>query len=343
MCYNFNYDVRYFFDKDNIYFRKGIWNTVDGVIPFSTLDDKEEFIKFLLSLEQDNKNFQEKIINKLSENDKKIVYDLAKNKFIISENQNSSQILQVLIGQNIEYKNQKIEFQLVTDMDFITEQLNLLKETYNYTYSKLPIELMNEIKDLNYLSKVDSILYKKRIDKIRTYISLDKPVLILLKNISIPLLRNLNEALENTPLFIGFIDGPFMFFLSIIPKQTACWNCFEQRMLSFVKDNSLYERFSNLEFFDTDTNIYNLQFTHLLHMGMQEIFSWNLLKMSKFLGRCMFIYLPTMEIHFHNINKIPSCSNCGHLSQIDNYENNALLSELMDNYISNIRGDNDIQ
>lgn len=336
MCYRLNYDVRYFFDDENIYFRKGVWNTIDGLIPFSQIEDKENFIQFLISLKESKNSLQNRIMESLSKKDRELIADLEKNKFILAEEKKDSLVYQVLTGQNIKSNGKKIEFQVISDMNFIYKQLDEFSSIYKYSYSKVNDDLIRELKDLNYFSKVDSVNYEKKIDYVRRFFSFEKPVLILLKHINLALLRNINEVLENVPLFIGFLDEPFMMFLSIIPKQTACWNCFEQRMLAFVKDSSLYERFIKINFSDIDSETYNLHFIHLLHMGLQEIFSWNLLQMSKFMGRCMFIYLPTMEIHFQDINKIPSCPSCGYISQNSNFENNALLGELVDNYMAEI-------
>lgn len=339
MCYRLNYSVRYFFDDENIYFRKGVWNTIDGLIPFSQIEDKENFIQFLISLKESEKSLQNRIMESLSKKDRELIADLEKNNFILAEERTDSLIYQVLTGQNIKSNDKKIEFQVISDMNLIYKQLDEFSSIYKYSYAKVNDDLIRELKRLNYFSKVDSVNYEKKIDYVRSFFSLDKPVLILLNNINLALLRNINEVLDNVPLFIGFLDGPFMMFLSIIPKQTACWNCFEQRMLAFVKDSSLYERFVKMNFSDIDSKTYNLHFIHLLHMGLQEIFSWNILRMSKFMGRCMFIYLPTMEIHFQDINKIPSCPTCGYISQISNFENNALLGELVDNYMAEINKD----
>lgn len=47
----------------------------------------------------------------------------------------------------------------------------------------------------------------------------------------------------------------------------------------------------------------------------------------------MFTYLPTMEIHFENINRISSCKTCGYMAEISNSENNANLGRLIDEYL----------
>ncbi len=335
MALKYNFDVKYFFDENNIYFRKGIWNTIDGIIPFNNIENKNKFIDFLEVIEKAKDEKQNEKFKNLSDNDKKLINDLRNNKFLIDEEDENIEICQILTGQKFTLRDRKIDFQLITDMDFIEKQAYVFSKDYNYSYKTIDFEKITELKEINLLNKVDSIDYERKIINYRNNCFSKSPLLIILKNFDLNLMDNLNQIMENVPMFIGFMDGPFMIFLSIIPKQTACWSCFEQRMLSFVKDNSYYNIYKTLNFKKTEEKIYNLHFTQLFHMGLQEVFSWCLLNMSRFMGRCMFTYLPTMEIHFHDLNRIPSCNNCGYISRINNAENNANLNTLVEEYIRN--------
>lgn len=62
-------------------------------------------------------------------------------------------------------------------------------------------------------------------------------------------------------------------------------------MHSFVKDHVLYNKFMNISNNAKKPNIYNLHMTNLLHLGLQEVMTWNQVKMGKFMGRVLFIYL----------------------------------------------------
>lgn len=340
--YRLSFDCKFFFDDENVYFRKGIWNTIDGMIPFANIQHKALFFNFLQTVKDENEEEQNKCISRMSDNDKKIVSDLLMNCFILDDDKESLEICRVLTGQDFNLKNKSVKFQVITDMDLIKKQLDDIKETYGFSYSLIPDEIITELKGTNYFSRTDEIIYEKRKLHIQSSVEAKTPILFLTQNLNLNLIRNLNKILEDTPIFIGFIDGPFMIFLSIIPKQTACWDCFEQRMLSFVKDNSFYDRFCDISSNNASSRIYNLHFTSLLHMGLQEVFSWNLLNMSKFMGRCMFTYLPTMEIHFENVNRISSCKTCGYLAEIENNENNANLDRLIDEYIKETGHGNDL-
>ncbi|MCQ2597652.1 MAG: hypothetical protein MJ181_07365 [Treponema sp.] len=339
--YKLAFDCRYFTDEENIYLRKGIWNTIDGIIPFSNLHDKSNFLSFLETVKNEREDEQKIHFNKMSASDKNIAGNLLENNFIFTDDSESLEICRVLTGQQFNLQGKEVKFQLITDSNLIDNQLQQLKEIYQYEYKIVPQEILEQLKQVNYFSRVDELAYQKKASFIKY--SLDQsPVLYITQNINLNLIRNLNKIVEDTPIFIGFIDGPFMIFLSIIPKQTGCWECFEQRMLSYVKDNTLYDKFSTLES-SGNSRIYNLHLISLLHTGLQEVFSWNLLHMSKFMGRCMFTFLPTMEIHFENVNRISSCRTCGYIAEIENEEHNARLGRLIEEYITETGITNDLQ
>ena len=137
---------------------------------------------------------------------------------------------------------------------------------------------------------------------------------------------------EESPMFIGFIDGPFMIFLSIQPSLTACWECFESRMTASIKYHVLYNEFLKQDFQKTFNPILNLNITQLMHMSLQEVITWGNFKMSRFMGRVMYIYLLTYEVHTHDINRLSSCKNCGYISKQSAINNNLSLKHLILEY-----------
>ena len=98
--YRFDFDVRYFNDDKNFYFRKGVWNTVDGIVPYTNLDNTQLFNEYLLALKNEDKNEQANIFQKFTDRETKVVEDLVKNGFIIDAEKDFTKIAQILIGQN---------------------------------------------------------------------------------------------------------------------------------------------------------------------------------------------------------------------------------------------------
>lgn len=335
MSFSFAFDTRFFKENEKLYFRKGVWNTIDGQIDISKIDNIDLFLEKMVLL-QNGSVIEKEEIDSFSEKDKRHFDDLINMGFLINtEKPISTETIKLLTGQNYVVKNSNIDFTLVTNSDFIESSLTSFSDIYNFTFTRLEKNTMNELTDNNLFSKVNSLEFEKK--KIH-YSSLipKKPILVILDYVEIGLLNNLNIlASKERPLFIGFMDGPFLVFLSVIPKVTACWECFEQRMHAFLKDHVLYNKFLNIQNNSKSTSPYNFHLTHLLHMGLQEVFSWCQIKMSKFMGRVMFIYLPTFEIHFHNIDRISSCTHCGYISSESCKNSNISLNHILQDFLRN--------
>ena len=333
MSLGFSFDTRFFIDDTKLYFRKGVWNTIDGVIDKSKIENVDLFIEKLNKLQYGN-SIETDEFEILSDNDKKHLNDLISMGFIKNyELPLKDDAIKVLTGQNYIIHTEKNEFTLITDSDFIEDYVNQLSQIYDYTFKSLSKSEIENLSENNLFSKVNSLEYEKKISKFNESF-IEGPILVLLNNANLPLLNNLNHvASKNRPLFVGFLDGPFMIFLSIIPKVTACWECFEQRMHSFVKDHVLYNKFMNITNNAKKTNIYNLHMTNLLHLGLQEVMTWNQVKMGKFMGRVLFIYLPTFEIHFHNIERISSCNHCGYIAREESKNSNISLTHIINDFL----------
>ncbi len=333
MSLGFAYDTRFLRSGKQLHFRKGVWNTIDGVIDESTIENLDLFLKTMEKLQSGNLIDKDELYI-FSEKDRKHFNDLLSMDFII-ENLFVTQdrAVKVLTGQNYFIKNEKNEYTLITDSDFIEENIQKFSSTYNYTFNRINEDELKKLFDINLFSKVNSLDYEKMKSDCEAKFS-KAPILVLLSNMNIPLLKNLNQiASKEKPLFVGFLDGPFMIFLSVIPKVTACWECFEQRMHAFLRDHVLYNKFMNIPNNSPNTQIYNLQMTNLLHMGLQEVLTWNQIKMSKFMGRAMFVYLPTYEIHFHNIDRISSCNHCGYIAREECKNSNISLNHVLNEFL----------
>lgn len=334
MAITFAFDTRFLCDDKKLYFRKGVWNTIDGIIEKSKIDNLDLFLEKMLYMQQ-GQSIDNNELENFSENDKKHFNDLLAMDFIIDAKEyNHNDAIKILTGQEYKSEEQNNQFSLITDCSYIEKKIEELKEIYKFNCNVIDKMTINELSTVNLFSKINYMDYESKIDlynkKFKNY-----PILVLLNKPDITLLRNLNYiASKEKPLFIGFIDGPFMIFLGILPKVTACWECFEQRMLAFLKDHILYNKFLNVKNNSDQTNVFNLHLTNLLTCGLQEVFTWNQINMSKLMGRAMFTYLPTYEIHFHDINRISSCNYCGYISREECKNSNISLAHVLDEFIT---------
>lgn len=337
----FNFDVRCFIDNDAIVLRRGVWNTIDGTIPYHLIQKQEQFNVLLKNLIS-GIGVTEVELAELCEADKKIFCNMIDNRFVIPAIDGfSTEAVQMLTGQNYINgdRNKHISFMLIADTDYTVQQCTVFERVYNYHVERLPTNIINGLSDINLLSRVNALEFESRKETYAHALG-TSPIVIILSRPNLPLLRNVNQLVhEKQPLFIGLIDGSFLIFLSILPNQTACWECFEQRMLASVKDHVLFHKFLPLPQAPCVDSVYNLHLTQLIHMGLQEVLTWSHFEISKFMGRALFIYLPTFELHFHNINRISSCKTCGYLSKHINTELNVSLEHLMADYLNEMQVD----
>jgi thiazole/oxazole-forming peptide maturase SagC family component len=328
--YIFSFDTRCIIEEERMFFRRGVWNTVDGIIETSSLENADCFSELIDTLNNDNSIPEEKI-HTLSENDKKMFQDLITNGYIVQLNSDYKQYIAGLFsGQNIQVASKLKQFTLITDNAGVKKIFEDNKTIYDYEYNALEEEI-ETLSDIDYLSKMDPIDLEKKKEQFATLFD-GKPIVIILQKVNLPLLENINVLAWDLPLFIGLIDGPFMMFLSIKPGLTACWNCFEQRMRASIQDHLLYNKFKQVRFNNNANPIYNLHLTELVHMAIQEVVTWTEFEMGKFMGRAMYKFLPTNEVHFHEIHRISSCDACGFISKESAMKNNASLNRLIHEY-----------
>lgn len=133
MSLGFSFDTRFFIDDTKLYFRKGVWNTIDGVIDKSKIENVDLFIEKLNKLEYGN-SIETDEFEILSDNDKKHLNDLISMGFIKNyELPLKDDAIKVLTGQNYIIHTEKNEFTLITDSDFIEDYVNQLSQIYDYT------------------------------------------------------------------------------------------------------------------------------------------------------------------------------------------------------------------
>lgn len=334
--YALNFDARCFMNGNTLHVRKGVWNTVDGTINVAELEQKEVFVQ-LVSRLQEGQTLSEEDLKALDETGRSYFDEMVKAGFVIecAGEVSSKEALKLLIGNATLPMQEKARFTLVSDSPLVLEEAQRHKETYAYEFDALSANLLDELGDINLFPKMDALELKAREERYGQAVG-DAPIVVLLTTPNLALLQNLSYLAKNKqPLFVGCADGPFMFFTAIKPGLTACWSCFEQRMASSVEDHILYSKFINIKNSGSaGAQAANLHMSHLFFMALQEVVTWSSLKMSKMMGRAFFVYLPTFEFHYHEILKIASCPQCGHLAQGANRTNHFALNRIIKEYIA---------
>lgn len=132
------------------------------------------------------------------------------------------------------------------------------------------------------------------------------------------------------------IDGPFLFAGPLfIGKQGPCYECFETRVMMNLKEQASYQRYKqalvekkNLRHAapPIEPVLRNLLASHVALETLNYILTNNAFTIRKVLS----IYLPTMEIMFHDLLRVAGCQTCGAIPQRDGqehcFDSQALLS-----------------
>ena len=162
--YILSYDTRAFYKNEKFYFRKGIWNTIDGIIDLNECEEMEMLKSVLIN-----------------------------SKFIVEANYNYSlEMLKNFSGQSCKVFNKSVKFFLVTDFEEIDDIFDLNKDIYGYSYKKMNDSDFLKLKDINFLSRMNPIDYENELAYYRQIID-ELPVVVILQNVDLAILQNINK------------------------------------------------------------------------------------------------------------------------------------------------------
>ncbi|MFF9350080.1 TOMM precursor leader peptide-binding protein [Streptomyces sp. NPDC014734] len=118
------------------------------------------------------------------------------------------------------------------------------------------------------------------------------------------------------------VDGPFLFIgPTVIPGRSACYECFETRVGMNIRESASYQRYKEAlatgQVRTGEPALLSAMRTTLVgHAALEAI---NLLAAgSTFsVGKVLGIYVPTMEIAWSDVLKLPGCRGCSSLAGRD--------------------------
>jgi len=138
------------------------------------------------------------------------------------------------------------------------------------------------------------------------------------------------------PWIHAAIDGPFLFAGPLfLAHQGPCYECFETRVMMNLKEQASYQRYKqalvekkNLQvsLHPVEPMLRNLLASHVALETLNYILTDSTFTVRKVLA----IYLPIMEMTFHEVLRMPGCQTCGAIPQREGQEHcfdlQALLS-----------------
>lgn len=155
----------------------------------------------------------------------------------------------------------------------------------------------------------------------------NKFLILATKVINPILFQSLNRVcLEyRVPWIHSAIDGPFLFIGPIfIPHRSACYECFETRVIMNLRENASYHRYKQaivegiIKYgrLPIEQVLLGLLASHTALETLNFVQTEN----SFTVGKVLAIYLPTMEFTFNEVLRVPGCTACSPSSERDDKE-----------------------
>ncbi|MFD3156229.1 streptolysin associated protein SagC [Haloimpatiens sp. FM7330] len=341
---------------NEIRLRMGLWNYNEAVLQLD--DQTDEFKNVFRIILNDMKNGSEFKLETLenydiSQQDKNNLINtfeaLHNSGMICSKDENdiTNEINKILLG-NFRYIAQDNKKEGIYDKKalFICDssyEESTAKEISKSIGLKLDIcskELKRDILKRDLTSNLDALETKKNIEELTGKLKEYSSILIGMQHPNMSLLRNLNRLLLHMkkPAVTAFLDGPFITIFSINPPKTGCLECFEQRILSRMEDHVLYHEFVKSDNgFNENTNKGMIPLLNIItNLVVCEGFLINNAGGSKFEGRVLSIFIPTLEIQVQDLLRVPFCPGCGNVSKAKLKEINISSRRIVDGIINEL-------
>jgi bacteriocin biosynthesis cyclodehydratase domain-containing protein len=147
------------------------------------------------------------------------------------------------------------------------------------------------------------------------------------QNVDPWLLRKVNAVClhHNVTWLHASADGPVLFIgPTMIPRRSACYECFEQRVVMNLREAGSYQRYKKA-LAERQVTVGTLPLEPALgsiltaHTVLEAINIFTT-GASFTVGKVLAIYLPTMEFSYNEVLRLPDCGSCAPSSERDDAE-----------------------
>jgi bacteriocin biosynthesis cyclodehydratase domain-containing protein len=139
------------------------------------------------------------------------------------------------------------------------------------------------------------------------------------------------RTLNRISLHLGFpwlhaaLDGPFVLVGPLfVPRRTSCFECFETRVMMNLRESGSYQRYKNAltkgHVRQTRIPTHRSLTSLLAAYTAMEALNYLLTGSTFTAQKLMALYLPTMEMAFNDVLRVPSCPGCGSQPERDDKE-----------------------
>lgn len=321
--YVLNEGVRIYRTNNEIRVRKGVWSFWEMVINLVGEDMKVKgvindiFEKLQEGKVIDTENLSPNLPKEKIVGITRVLREMQEGGLLITPEERSHlhKITEILLGYyypelNIKKPNAILFF---SDMDYPKKIAQDIGNHLGLNIEVLKKDVFDEILNIDLTTKVDYIDYLENLNKYSEYFSGYDCLVGCLSEPYVKFLRNLNRIVVKIekPVSLGMMDGPFMHVLTVHPPETGCLECFENRIMARLEELEVYHKF-----IESQNNILpKLEYTPVAHiltaMTISEALLLSIAQKSKFMGRVLSVYIPTLEIQCEDILRLPYCPACG--------------------------------
>ena len=355
--YVFRDNVRVFSNgADEIRLRMGVFNYEEVELDLSTLSKPlAEFMRKVVQLLESEQGYDEDLLNEqlLEPYEKEIVQSMigelhATNYIVSQEDRSIGQDLTMALlgyleheGMESDEEADKKKILFFADDDYAIYTANSLSEDMEMPITIMDKELMQEVRSADLTTNMDGLSTVKTMSRLAEKFKPYDAIIGCMRNLSIIMMRNINRiSVElEIPVVLSFIDGPVICVLATNPYTTGCLECFEMRALARLEDHVQYHNFVKADkphaFSGYSNAGVKLLLNMLVNQALSEAFLIRKIGVSKFTGRLLTIYLPTMEIQAQDILRVPFCPACGAVAKARLEEKNISSRVLVDEMVTN--------
>ena len=208
----------------------------------------------------------------------------------------------------------------VTDNHRLKEYAEMVADDLEINLTYMSEAEMKRIEEADILDKTEAMKTEADMNELERSVFPFSCVVVSLERPRLKFLRKLNRLLikSSIPMVLTVLDGPFISISSMKGNETACYECYENRVIARNQELSSYRRFyeqtGGMGMLTQKTYM-----TPIVQMfttfALFEAFLLVSVGKCKMAGRVLNVYLPIMEIQVQDLLRIPYCPSCGHVAK----------------------------
>jgi len=320
--------------SDSVELRAGVWNKVSYTIDDDTQSGKLH--QFMTLLNGSNSLSEITKITQMSRSDAEGIIDHLQQLNVLEEQSSTAFDYYTDIYAPLFKSNQLSDTAIAEKTIFILSHDDLGTEIKQNLLSKTPLQNIEVIGQNDLIMNVlighedgwlhNALQFEEVIQQL--HFLKDSFVVLAFDHVNPVLSSRFNRIATalNISWIHAAIDGPFIFIgPTFQPSLTACYECFETRVGSNLREFSSYQKYKNAiaagqitkqSSFPLQALLRNLMISHL----MMEILNLAVTNCSFTKNKVLSIYLPTMEITFNEFLKVSNCQSCGSQLHRDDHQ-----------------------